>query len=509
MSAVTTDPMLKRSADSAAMLPYWHKVDAIMGGIDTMRLAGEDFLPRFADEEKTEYDYRLRVTKMTNVFTDSIESLAAKPFEQEVSLLKNEKQEVPETLLKFIEDVDGSGNNLTGFASGTFFNGVAYAIDWIFVDFSKITAPVRTKAEQKAAGLRPYWSHVLGQNVLEARAEVADGSERLTYIRVFEPGATDHIRTYERLPNGVIEWKLYEKRDTARHIEGEGDTFFYEIEGDTIDIDVIPYTPFATGRRNGRTFYYRPSLKDAADLQVEVYQQESGLKYAKQLGAYAMLVGEGVKPEKEADGIKPKRIAVGPGRVLYGGVDASGRAGTWKYIEPSAQTLTFLANDVKETIQQLRELVKQPLTAQSGNLTVITTQVAAGKAKSAVSQWGLELKNALENAFVITCKWMRIPVETYDPVVHVFTEFDEFLEGKDLDDLNTMRSNGDLSQTTYWAEKKRRKVLSTEFDPDAERELLLKETPGDEYEEPPVDPSQPENPPNDRIPPPQRPAPAN
>lgn len=86
------------------------------------------------------------------------------------------------------------------------------------------------------------------------------------------------------------------------------------------------------------------------------------------------------------------------------------------------------------------------------------------------------LKDALENALVITCKWRGI---AYDPSVNVFTEFDEFLEGKDLDTLDKARDRGDISQETYWSELKRRRVLSGEFEPDKERERLLDELPGD------------------------------
>jgi hypothetical protein len=151
--------------------------------------------------------------------------------------------------------------------------------------------------------------------------------------------------------------------------------------------------------------------------------------------------------------------------------------------------MTFLAADVKETINQLRELGRQPLTAQSGNLTVITTAVAAGKAKSAVSAWALILKNALENAMSMTCMFMGVK---FQPEVNVFNEFDDVTDdGKDLDTLNTARTNRDISQPTYWQELQRRKVLSPEFDKDHETELLLAEAPADDG----ADEGDPNNPP--------------
>lgn len=485
------DELLRRSPDSAFMLPYWDQVDAIMRGIRGMREAQQIFLPKFVDESQSDYAERLRFTKMTNVFRDIVESLSAKPFEQEVSLANDDDETIPEAFEKFTEDVDGSGNNLTQFAGVTFFNGIGYAIDWIMVDYPKVEGqrPVMSRADLAATGARPYWSHVLGRNVLEIRSKVINGKEVLTYIRILEPGDKLRVRVFERSDTGAVVWTLYEKAADS------GKMVF--VEGGTISIDEIPLVPFITGRRDGRLWRFDPALSDAADLQIDLYQQESGLKFASTLTAYPMLSGNGVKPPVGADGKTPIKLATGPKRVLYappsndGGSGGSG--GSWAYVEPGAASLKFLADQIKETIQEMRELGKQPLTAQSGNLTVITTAVAASKAKSAVAQWSLSLKDALENALVLTGKFLSIPTTQYDPQAYVYSDFDDFTEGKDLETLNTMREAGDLSQLTYWEEMKRRKVLKGDFDPEVETIRLLKEVPAD-FNDPGDDHVDPANP---------------
>ena len=471
------DVLLRRGNDMAAMVEYWDLTDTIIDGIKALRLAGQAYLPRFTDEDDKAYQYRLSCTKMTNVYRDAVEGLASKPFEQEVELVEDDNRKVPDEIKEFAEDVDGSGNNLTVFSGSTFFNGINSAIHWIFVDSPPVDPTIRTVADQKRAGLRPYWSHVLGRNVLQATAKVINGDEALTYVRIFEPGSPDHIRIFERLDNGVIRWELREKREQWTPY-GTGQTQFHEIGAGTLSIDVIPLVPFMTGRRDGRSFKLSPALRDAADLQIELYGDESALKFAKRLTGYPMLAGNGINPPKNPDGTAMK-LVVGPSRVLYGGSDASGKQGSWAYVEPSATSLKFLADDIDATIRQLRELARQPLTAQSGNLTVITTAVAAGKAKSAVKAWAYTLKDALENAMVITCKFKNITPEAYDPVVGVYTEFDEFVDGKDLESLDADRDRGDISQETLWEEKKRRGVYGAEFTPDRERERLLKEVPAD------------------------------
>ncbi len=497
------DPMLMRAKDNAMMVDYWDKVETIIDGIDGFRAAGTKYLPRFIDEAGNEYNFRLKLTKVTNVFRDIVDSLSAKPFQEECTLVADENTVIPPDLEEFIEDVDGASNNLTTFASNIFFNGIANAIHWIFVDFSQSDGTIRTKADEKAAGIRPYWSHVLARNVLDARVTIINGKETLTFIKIYEPGDPDHVRIFQRDGAGNVTWSVYVKTDIKDPLTQS--QFVLESEG-AVTIDVIPLVPFMTGRRDGRTFRLFPSLKDAADLQIDLYQNESALKFAKTLTGYPMLSASGVKPAMMADGTTVKRVAIGPNRVLYappvnGG---TGRPGRWEYIEPSAESLKFLAEDIKHTIEQLRELGKQPLTSQAG-LTVISTSVAAGKSNSAVKTWALGLKDALENAMVVTCLWLNITQDQFQPSVSVFTEFDDFTDGKDVEALQGMRypSNGaqaDISQETYWEEMRRRGILSPEFDAETEEARLLEELPGDGQDtglndDPPSNPGDPANPP--------------
>lgn len=467
------DAMLKRSPDSAAMVSYWDQTDAIIEGVEAVRLQAEKFLPRFTEEDEPDYRYRLQCTKMTNVYRDAVEGLAAKPFEKEVELSKD----IPQPVIDFIEDVDGSGNNLTVYSSQVFFSGINSAIHWIFVDHPPLNPAIRSVADVKAAGVRPYWSHVIARNVLEASVKVTNGKEMLNYIRIFEPGSPDHIRIFMRDEvTEIVTWQVWIKTLAWHDMPGglPGRTQFIIENQGVLTIKRIPLVPFITGRRDGRTFKLLPALRDAADLQVNIYQNESGLEFVKRLAAYPMLAGNGVKPPVEANG-QVKKLAVGPGRTLYAPPDGNGASGTWTYVEPSATSLTFLANDIKATIEQLRELGRQPLVATMG-ITVVQAGMAAGKARSAVKAWALGLKDALENAMVLTCMFLGIDAE---PTVEVFTEFDEFAEGKDLDALNAMRAKNDISRETLWDEMKRRKVLSDEFDPDEETARLLAEVPAD------------------------------
>lgn len=461
--------MLKRSPDIDSMVSYWDKVDALLNGYEAVRKAGTIFLPAFPNETQDDYAFRLQTTKLTNVYRDVTEGLATKPFQDEIMLIKGDSlEEIPEFVSEFVENVDGAGNNLTTFSALTFFNAINYGIDWVMVDYPTVeNADNISVTEAKSRNIKPYWVRVLGSNVLEIQTAMFGSKEKITYFRYKEPsedGKKMNVRVY-RLGLSSVFWDLYEK------VENSDDEWIVTSSGE-MTIDEIPIVPLIIGRRDGNTWKLFPPMQDACDLQIKLYQNESALEYIKTLACYPMLATDGTKAPKDASG-KPVKIAVGPNRVLYGVATDDGRGGTWRYVEPSANSLEFLQKNINSTKQDLRELGRQPLTALSSQLTTVTTSIAAGKAKSAVTAWAYALKDTLENLLMITCKWMK---SDYQPQVNVFTGFDNVTDDdKDLDILLKMRENRDLSWETLITELKRRKILSPEITLATESERLLSE----------------------------------
>lgn len=465
-----------------AMIPYWDAIDAILGGATTMRATGKKYLPKFERESDEDYKFRVQNAKFTNVFRDIVENLAAKPFTEEVTLQDNTATDRVKAL---VEDIDGKGNHLHVFAQSTFFNGIAYAITWILVDYTKDVPAQATIAQEKALGARPYWVHIPAKRLLAIYSDTVGGVEIITHARIEENiterngyGETTkrRVRVFDRALTdeggyAPAKWQLIEEQKDA-----SGGSVWVEIEAGDVTIGVIPLVPFTTGRRCGSAWQLVPSMQDAADLQIELYQQESGLKNIKENAGFPMLAGNGVEPTMGPNQ-KPVQIEVGPKAVLYTGKSEQGRPGNWTFIQPDAQLLKFLGDDIKETIQQLREIGRQPLTAQTGNLTVVTTAFAAQKGNSAIQAWALNLKDTLEQAFKITAMWLK---EDKSAEVKIDTDFDVGLnDDKDRDTLVAMRAAGDLTQRTLWNEMKRRAVLSPDFDPDDEEEDLLNELPGE------------------------------
>lgn len=494
--ATTTTPDTV-SSDYEAMEPYWTKVETILGGAAAMREAGDTYLPKFPNETQADYDYRLENAKFTNIYADIVNTLASKPFGEEVGLTADTASDALKALA---EDIDGRGNHLHVFAEDCFFDGINNAIDWILVDYTKARSrsdgrPLSV-AEEKQQGLRPYWVHIPAQRMLAVYTDVIRGKETFVHARILETQVErdgfgevciERVRVlnrepiYEQLQDGTVTdivvdygpptFEVWQKKAKAGRNSAAS---WVIVESGPITLGEIPLVPFITGRRLGGSWRFIPPMQDAADLQVEHYQQETALKSIKELTAFPMLAGNGVAPAM--DNGKPAAVPVGPRAVLYAPPSGdSGQHGEWAFIEPSAESLKFLAESIEVTEKQLRELGRQPLMTTSG-ITVVAASFASQKASSVLKAWALGLKDAMEQAWKLTAKWLG---DASQPTISWNLE-DLDLALNDADGpttLNEARKNGDLSQDTYWRELQRRSILSVDFDPDEERERLEEEMP--------------------------------
>lgn len=503
--AAKTDPSTT-SSDYDAMKPYGDMVDTILAGAPAMRSAGRTYLPQFPEESDVDYEYRRANAKFTNVYADIVSNLAAKPFSEEVQLAEGADKRFE----ALAEDIDGRGNNLHVFAHNLFFGGINYAVDWILVDFTK--ARPRTDGQplslddEKKQGLRPYWVHVPASRMLAVYTDTIAGKEEFVHARMretvtrrdgFGEVCVERIRVLNREP-------IYEVVDdvtTGRIVDYEPATFevwekvvrqrtrsqssqWGVVEQGKVTIGVIALVPFVTGRRIEGSWQFVPPMQDVAHLQIEHYQQETALKSIKELTAFPMLAANGVDLSGYANDRGGFTIAVGPRSVLSAPPimgDSSATHGEWTFIEPTAENVRFLADDVANTEKQLRELGRQPLTATAG-ITVVTAAIAAQKASSAVQAWAWGLKDALEQAFKLTAMWLNMKGKA--PEVVVFTDFAlEVADEKGPDWIRDMAKRNRLSTRTEWEEAQRRGVLSGDFDADQEDKRLAEEAPDEDDEE--------------------------
>lgn len=482
----------KMSGDAESMRPYLRMIAAIMGGLKSLREAAQEYLPKFEAETQKAYDSRLKNTRLTNIFADIIKDLSMRPFETPVQLSEDTADQIKE----FAEDVDERGNSLNTFSEKLFEYALQDGIVWVLVDYTKGVDEGATMAEERAIGARPFWACYRAADVLAVYTARVAGMERVVHARLrevsvervgFEEKTVERVRVFRQEGTARPEWEVWKKvAKTSIGTNAVGADDWEMEEGPyPLDIDVIPLVPIVFGDRVGTGWRIDPPLRDAAYLQIELYQEENALKNIRTYTAFPMLAANGMSAPLDHDG-KPKELVTGPNAVLWSNVGVAGSPpGSWAYVEPAGQSLTFLRENIKDTIKELRELGRQPLTSYSGNLTVITTVVAAKKGNSAIQVWAGMLKNGLLNCIHMTAKWLDLS-EDYKADVMVHDDIDlgvgDDSSFKDVMSMGPSATNPEplISRITVIDEAKRRGVLSSTYDAEKDAELINPMPPEDE-----------------------------
>lgn len=484
-----------RSSDLEGMMDYWRETRAILDGQDAMVAMASTFLPKMEDESEERYKLRKSVAKLTNIFADTVENLTTRAFAEKVVLVEGTSD--PD-LDELVEDIDGRGNSLHVVTGRSFEDGIAMGVDFILIDQSGAITDQTTVAEAKRLGIRPYWVRYPVGNVLAAELAMINGQADFVHARFleittkregFKEVTETRVRVLNRedltdpsLPDSaprvygppmVSVWKKTKDEKGA-------EKWIVESEPRAIGLDYIPLVAFVTGQQDGLTWDIRPPMRSAVDLQKTLFRKETALEYATECCAFPMLTGNGVAPEKDEKG-EIIAIKTGPGQVLYAPYTGEGGTPSWDTLEPSAASLKFMAEQIETTKRDARELGRQPLTAQSGNLTRVTTAFAAAKGNSAVQAWVQLAKDAYERALQITADWISSAAE---PELVMAKDLDTSMREDDgFGQVLELRKNGDLSREAVLHEGKRRGVLDRDFDPEADAEAILAEIEADDGQE--------------------------
>ena len=467
------------SWDAIEMAPLWCLIDDVLAGHDTIKLRGERYLPRFEKESVANYKRRLMDAPWRPIFPAAIESLTARPFGKPVSVESTAETICPAMQLYGYDDVDGRGNNLSVFARTLFDNAVIYGVACFLVDFSR--AIPRTDgqplsiAEERAQGLRPHWVEIPAKNLLAVRTEFVGGREVYTHVRWrdyrcvadgFDESVVEQIKIYELDDLKRPHWSLWERPALQATFE--------KVDGGDLSISEIPFVLLRTGKPCG-TFAVRPPMYDLAHVALEFYRSLARQTEILNMSGWPTLVGRGLTPEKGGG-----ELTLGPSVVLY----APGDNADWKVIGPDAALVAEVSKTPGVVLDEFNRLAMQP-TIPVANTTATASAIDHSRAHSAIEAWAGALKDALDRGLQFTAMWLGEP-----DVVTACVSTDFIADNANVDEARVLveaHKAQALSAKTLRSEYKRRGLLSSDFDEDAEEEQLALETQGLEPEEP-IDP---------------------
>lgn len=445
------------SSTYKAMLPAWELVLALLGGTEAMRAAGRKYLPQYEREEGKAYEERLKRTVLFNYFAKALSNLASKPFAKPVRL----GEAAPAELHALVEDVDKLGSDVTAWARPVFKDGLAKGLTHFLVDFPAVdTEVVRTLEDERRAGLRPYFVHVPAESLIAAYAEVVDGEERLTHVRIretevrregFEEKVVERIRVLE--PDA---WVLYERSGTRK---------WAEVGGGPNKLGFIPLVTWYAGPREG-FMRARPPLEDLAYLNLAHWQSGSDQRNVLTVARFPLLAASGLA---DASGVE-----VGPRKLLV----TEQAQGKFYYVEHSGAAIAAGRQDLEDLKDEMAALGVELLVRKSGSATATEKSINTAHSHSELQAMAEAFADALELAFHYAAQWLGLEVEDGALKVEVHTDFGLAQgDAQGLDVLFKARAAREISRAAFLAELKRRGVLAADFDADMDAELLGAEGP--------------------------------
>lgn len=460
------------------MAHRWVLIDTLLGGTESMRAAGEGFLPRYERESQTHWDARLARTVLTNMLELTSDHLVGQALKVPPQL----DEDVPEDIEEMMEDVDGQGTGFATFARKVFKEGIDKAYTHVLVDMpsplpNEDGSP-RTLADDAADGLRPYWIHIPPEHLIFAHSETVNGRETLTHIRFKEDVVEVHgweevvrqrirvmLRAIDEEGNLVTAWSLWELTKTTRNKEE-----WVEVDQGVMDIDEIPLVTFYTARDG--LMIGKPPLTDMAFLNVAHWQSSSDQRNVLTVARFPMLAASGAMSEDDEG-----NITVGPHSFLFM-PDAQGK---FYYVEHSGDAIEAGRNDLKDLEETMANYGGEFLKKRPGNEGVAARVLDTTESLSSLQIWVIDFKDALESMLNLTAKWLG---KEDDAGGSVILDSDDIgLSDADtahLDALQKARAGKDISRKAYLEELQRRKVLSDDFDIEDDEAERDKEAPSEE-----------------------------
>jgi hypothetical protein len=443
MTPTVATPSATQSAIAeAAKLPR-----TLMRGTAGMRAAGALYLPAFTRESREAHVARIHGSTLFNAFGKTIRDLTGRVFRNPIVL----KDDVSQKLRELAENIDLQGRHLNVFAAHAFGDALVPGIGYILVDMPRAAEGVRTLAEEKATGARPYLVYVPAERLIAWKSEMRNGVETLIQVRisetVSEPDGDWGEKDIEQIR--VLEpgtWRVFRKS------QGNATGEWVEHDKGTNSIkDRIPLVPIYTNRTGFMTG--SPPLQELADLNVAHWQSSSDQRNILHVARVPILVGSGFE-EKDV-------IEVGASSM----VRTSNPDAKVYYAEHSGKAIDAGQRDIERLEWQMQQVGLQLLVPNHGQ-TATGEMRDDSKERSTLAAMADSLGDSIEAALGFMAEYLGLGKDAGGSV-SVNSDFGVIAAGDFASLLNAVNS-GQISRVTFLAECKRRNLLMDDLDIDAE-----------------------------------------
>lgn len=447
----------------------WDLVNALLGGTRAMREKGGVYLPQRPAEEADDYKIRLNLATLYPAFSETIMKMTGRVFAEAVKVGKDVPSWIQDEVLT---DVDMQKRDVQVYCRELFGNALARGHMVVLCD-SPNKPDAKTQADQKAAGMRPYWVTLFPENILGWQV-TPEGV--LTQLRVatttekpdgpFGTVCVKQVKVYQLttgLTGGLVTVTTYE--EPPKNVNGgtQAVADWIVVGTVTMQSDVIPIVPFYTNRTGYLTS--KPPLMELAYLNSKHWRIQSGTDSLVDTTSVPILAMFG--------GGEDSVILVGAKQALQLPVDADLRfiEHTGKAVETGAAALTQLKEEMRDAGAKL--LVPgtgKAGNASMGNKTATQSSEEAAADNSALGSMVQDFATALADLLDMTAKWRdEDDGGTLEPQPNLDPETSPMETVKFLLD---MANSGKLSDETLFEETQKRGFISEDLEFEDEQARL-------------------------------------
>ncbi|WP_368300925.1 DUF4055 domain-containing protein [Kluyvera sichuanensis] len=447
--------------DYGNMVQAWDINDALMGGTLYMRQLGEAYLPRWPKEDKEDYQKRLAVATLLPAYEETINQNVGRVFAEPIQLGEN----VPDRLREFAKDVDLEGSRLDVWAQAFFSLAMQYGLSHALVDYPRVDAEqVKTKADEKATGARPYVTMLNPRQVIGWKSKMVGGKVQLTALRIKEVVVEDgddfgqtkveqirlltpgRVEIYRKATgdNAQANWTLHEEWETSRR-----------------DITLITLYTKRTGFMCGS-----PPLLNMALLNVKHWQSQSEQDNILHVARVPILTVFGLEDDQE--------LVIGSSSATQ---FSNRETGGLEYVEHTGSAIGAGKESLSDLVEQMRQAGAKLLrTDNTSTKSVDQTSEEKMQEQSPLYTMATSLEDAIDNILQIMAEYIG---EAEGGNVDVRTELD--VESKEFNPpaalaIQSLRQGGDIRRVDAIKSLQKLNIIDADADPDVVLSELLAES---------------------------------
>lgn len=335
-----------------AWQPELALVRALYGGFQALYEQRTRFLPQHPKEDPQDYYIRANRPTFYNAFSRTVHALAGIVFRDPPT-----PEGVPAEITALYEDdIDNQGSDGPSFLRMAFQESLVTGLTGIFVDQQSLVGTGLTRADELAAGIRPYWTLVRKDDIVSFRTMLEDGETLLAQLVFYDRRQApygeygvkivERLRVYRRLPSTPagesgdtvapqVTEEIYEKDDKGK----------YQSLGTRV-MPAVEEIPFAVLYAERTDFLDAcPPLMDLATVNLLHYQMSSDLHHAAHIANVPFLFGVGIDEED---------LQVGPNRAIL--AKAGDQNTTLRWVETTGASLgstRAILSDLEEQMATL------------------------------------------------------------------------------------------------------------------------------------------------------------